>query len=86
MDAALELPSALTWVVWCSTVTAPPSAESVLRREKRANSMARAFIGGSAVPDARVEPRIGEVDDEVQRHQGGRDQHDVGLHHRVIPK
>src|SRR5262252_7526623 len=47
------------------TISRPTSAESVLRREKRATSMARAFIGGSAVPDPRIEPGVAQVDQHV---------------------
>src|SRR5262249_19874920 len=35
--------------------------------------------------DRRVEPRVGQVDVEVQRNQGRRHEHHVGLHHRIVP-
>src|SRR5689334_20669613 len=38
----------------------------------------------SVVPDARVEPRVGEVDQEIDHHEAERDQEDEGLHHRVV--
>src|SRR5947199_9935779 len=59
--------------------TRPPTADSVLRREKRASSTSNAdLITGSprpsnglrlavpsAIPDARIEPRVAEVDQHV---------------------
>src|SRR5207245_10977538 len=75
--------------------TRPPTADSVLRREKRASSTSNAdLITGpprpsnglrlavpSAVPDARVEPRVAEVDPHIDppRNHGGA-QH-AGIHH-----
>src|SRR4030095_14134815 len=41
-------------------------------------------IKASLVADPRVEPRVGEVDEQVQRDERGRHQHHVGLHHRIV--
>src|SRR6516162_7028888 len=49
--------------------TSPPSADSVLRREKRASSSARSFMTTSAIPDARVEPRVAQIDQDVHGHE-----------------
>src|SRR3989442_8718898 len=72
--------------------TRPPTADSVLRREKRASSTSNAdLITGSprpsnglrlavpsAVPDARVEPRVAEVDQHVDDDEDhGVEQHEV---------
>src|SRR5512137_443230 len=38
----------------------------------------------SVVPDARVEPRVGQVDQQVDDHEAERDQEDERLHHRVV--
>src|SRR5262249_58366539 len=72
---------AATAVKTISRPTRPPSAESVLRREKRAISMARAFMGGSAVPDARVEPRVAQVDQHVDADEDHRVEQDEVLDH-----
>src|SRR6267142_557491 len=69
--------------------TSPPIADSVLRRENRPSSTARAFMPVSAVPDARVEPRVAEIDQDVDADEDHRvEQHeilhddDVALDHR----
>src|SRR5438445_13369890 len=41
-------------------------------------------ISASLVPDPRVEPRVGQIDEQVQRDQRRRDQHHVGLHDRIV--
>ena len=41
-------------------------------------------IAASPVANARIEPRVREIDEQVQRHQRRRHQHDVGLHDRVV--
>src|SRR5688572_11710514 len=38
----------------------------------------------SSVADSRIEPGVREIDDQVQGHQRGRDEHHVGLHDRVV--
>src|SRR6266849_8295609 len=48
-----------------TTPTKPPSADRVLRRAKRASSTSTDVITGLAVADARVEPRVAEVDQDV---------------------
>src|SRR5438093_3125224 len=78
--------------------TRPPTADSVLRREKRASSTSNAdLITGSprpsnglrlavpsAVPDARVEPGVAEVDQHVDHHEDhGVEQHEVLYHDDV---
>src|SRR5258706_3946279 len=67
----------------------PPIADKVLRRESRASSSARAFMGSSAVADARIEPRVAQVDQDVhgdEDHGIEQDQvlhdDDVALDHR----
>src|SRR5207247_10875757 len=73
--------------------TRPPTADSVLRREKRASSTSNAdLITGSprpsnglrlavpsAVPDARVEPRVAEVDQRIDHPQDHGRQHAKAL-------
>src|SRR5262249_36544472 len=76
---------AATAVKTISMPTRPPSAESVLRREKRAIPMARAFMGGSAVPDARVEPRVAQVDQHVDADEDHRAGQTAGLAHEEVP-
>src|SRR5262245_63151552 len=58
----------------------PPIAESVLRREKRATSMARAFTDASPEADARVEPRVAQIDQDVHRDEDHGVQQDEVLH------
>ncbi len=36
------------------------------------------------IPDARIEPRIGHVHQEIEGDEGARHQHDIGLHHRIV--
>src|SRR2546427_3780144 len=72
--------------------TRPPTADSVLRREKRASSTSNAdLITGSprpsnglrlavpsAIPDTRVEPRVAEVDQHIDHDEDhGVEQHEV---------
>src|SRR5262249_38741090 len=45
---------------------------------------ARADAARSRVPDPRIEPCVGQIHQEVQRDEGRRDQHDVGLHHGIV--
>src|SRR5262245_54784807 len=80
---------AATAVNTISRPTSPPSAESVLRRENRATSMARAFSDGSAVPEPRVEPRVAQIDQHVDADEDDGieeneilDDDDVALDHR----
>src|SRR5262245_35225962 len=72
---------AATAVNTISKPTSPPSAESVLRREKRAISMARAFMGGSAVADAWVEPGVAQIDQHVDADEDHRVEQDEVLDH-----
>src|SRR5678815_1707049 len=39
-------------------------------------------IAISVIPDARVEPRVGEIDQQVHDHEAEGDQEHEGLHHR----
>src|SRR2546426_7682521 len=77
------------------TPTSPPAAARVLRRAKRASSTTTALITDSrlalpsAVPDARVEPRVAEVDEHVDDDEDRRveqdeilNDDDVALDHR----
>src|SRR5690242_14600094 len=61
--------------------TIPPIAESVLRRENRMDSSASAFTTASSVADARVEPRVAEVDQHVHGDEDHRVEQDEVLHH-----
>src|SRR5580765_2672866 len=38
----------------------------------------------SLVPDPGVEPRVCQIDDQVQRDEREGHQHDIGLHHGII--
>src|SRR5262245_3872766 len=39
----------------------------------------------SAIADAWIEPRIGQVDEEVHDHETEGNEEDQGLHHRIVP-
>src|SRR5678815_4244861 len=41
-------------------------------------------IAISVIPDARFEPRVGEIDQQVHDHEAEGDQEHEGLHHRVV--
>src|SRR5215475_12115583 len=41
-------------------------------------------ISVSLIPDPRVEPRVGKIDEQIQRDQRRRYQHHVGLHDRIV--
>src|SRR5262245_13004153 len=43
-----------------------------------------AISAASLVPDPRVEPRVGQIDQEIQRDQRRRHDHDIRLHHRIV--
>src|SRR6266545_1838710 len=64
--------------------TKPPSADRVLRRAKRTSSANTAFIPRlvrpSAVADPRVEPRVAEVDQDVDRDEDHGVEQDEVLH------
>src|SRR5262249_59326242 len=47
-------------------------------------SWSRARTGASAVPDARVEPRVGDVHQEVHDDEASGHQHDERLQERVV--
>src|SRR5262249_62408282 len=70
---------AATAVNTISRPTRPPIAESVFRREKRASSMARAVIGGSAVSDTRVEAGVAQVGQHVDADEDYRVEQDEVL-------
>src|SRR6266545_6523681 len=38
----------------------------------------------ASVPDARIDQRVGEVDDQVYEQEGNRDQQDAALDHRIV--
>src|SRR5262245_63193387 len=39
---------------------------------------------GLSVADAWIEPRVGEIDDEVHHHEAEGDEEHEGLHHRIV--
>src|SRR5262249_37751643 len=39
---------------------------------------------GLPVADAWIEPRVGEIDDEVHHHEAEGDEEHEGLHHRIV--
>src|SRR6266571_5846583 len=41
-------------------------------------------ISRSRVADARIQPRVCQIDDQVQRDERRGDQHDVGMHDRIV--
>src|SRR5215470_256620 len=41
-------------------------------------------IRASLVPDPRVEPCVGQIDQQIQGDQGRRDEHHIGLHDRIV--
>src|SRR5262245_40039173 len=43
-----------------------------------------ALPSASLVADPWVQPRVRQIDDQVQRHEREGDQHDVGLHHGIV--
>src|SRR5262245_17479006 len=68
-----------------SAVTSSPSQPWLSATDCAGNVEVRAMaMGGSAIPDARIEPGVHEVDREVEAHQRCRYQHDVRLHHGVV--
>src|SRR2546425_188974 len=70
-----------------SAVTSSPSQPWPSATGSPANVEVRAMAkGGSVVPDARIEPRVHEVDHEVEAHQRAGHEHDVGLHDGIIPE
>src|SRR2546422_5807243 len=70
-----------------SAVTSSPSQPWPSATGSPANVEVRAMAkGGSVVPDARIEPRVHEVDHEVEAHQRASHEHDVGLHDGIIPE
>src|SRR5215471_11250927 len=69
--------------------TIPPAADSVLRRAKPTSSrrMERSAgaLAGSGIADARVEPRVAQIDHEVHEDEDhGVEKHEV-LHHDDVP-
>src|SRR5439155_18281377 len=61
--------------------TSPPIADNVLRLANRTSSAVRAFMPGSAVADARVEPRVAEIDQDVDADEDDGVELDQILHH-----
>src|SRR5215813_4169312 len=81
-SAAEKAPSGLRRIV-CQ------SARSRLTLECPGSSSVPTWTGivairASLVPDPRVEPRVGEIDEQVQRDQRRRHQHHVGLHDWIV--
>src|SRR5262245_3456253 len=68
-----------------SRPTIPPAADRVLRRAKPASSrrIARSAdaVAGSGIADARIEPRVAQVDHEVHEDEDHRVEEDEVLHH-----
>src|SRR5215470_7232273 len=68
-----------------SRPTIPPAADSVLRRAKTASSRrierSTEAMAGSGIADARVEPRVAQIDHEVHEHEDHRVKQDEVLHH-----
>src|SRR5262245_8080839 len=78
------------------TSSAAPMTMVGLRRMKAATRATGGATGGRAslavvdvsaigsVPDARIEEDVGDVDDEIHQHLGGREHDDETLHDRVV--
>src|SRR5215831_16252801 len=68
-----------------SRPTIPPAADRVLRRAKPASSRrierSTDAIAGSGIADARVEPRVAQVDHEVHEDEDHRVEQDEILYH-----
>src|SRR5216683_5392038 len=64
-----------------SAPTRPPAAERGLRQTKRANSPAMDRWPGSGITDARVEPGVAQIDQEVHQHEDDRVEQDEVLDH-----
>src|SRR2546426_11042764 len=62
------------------TPTKPPSADRVFRREKRASSPSTDVVTVLAGADARVEPRVAEVDQDVDGDEDHGVEQDEVLH------
>src|SRR2546426_6712709 len=83
MSPAETTPSGLR----LSAPTSSPSQPWLSAAGCPANVELRAMAtGGSAIANTRVEPRVREVHHEVQGHQRAGHEHDVGLHHGIIPE
>src|SRR5436190_10274851 len=79
--AAEAAPSGLRFIVAqsaCSRWTLALGSSNVATRT------GTVAINASLVADPRVEPRVGEIDEQVQRDERRRHQHHVGLHDRII--
>src|SRR6266436_193537 len=76
---------AATAIAMMSRPTMPPAADSVLRRAKLASSRRMERSGeagtGSGIADARIEPRIAQVDEKVHQHEDDRVEQDEILDH-----
>src|SRR6266850_6923302 len=64
------------------------SSAALSRGDRSAEAVAcvsSKFVAMLAVPDPRVEPRVGQVDQQVHDHEAERRQEDQRLHDRVVP-
>src|SRR5262249_10910674 len=81
-SAAETAPSGFFLIVrqrdWSRPMLAAPGSSNVT------TCAGTVAIRASLVPDPRVKPRVSQVDEEIQRDQSRRDEHDVGLHHRIV--
>src|SRR5262245_20646256 len=87
--AAPTVPSGLRRSIWIHTATYQGrvrggAAAGTVRTRAASGASAGSARGRSAVADARVQIGIGEVDEEVEAHDHGRDDEVHGLHHRVV--
>src|SRR2546430_13525138 len=68
-------------IAMMSTPTTPPAAESGWRQAKRASSPGMERWSGSGIADARIEPRVAQVDQEVDQHEDDGVEQDEVLNH-----
>src|SRR5258705_3541019 len=68
-------------IAMMSTPTTPPAAESGLRQAKRASSPSMERWSRSGIADARVEPGVAQVDEEVDEHEDDGIEEDEALDH-----
>src|SRR5262249_46020106 len=65
-----------------------PELSPAVGRQPRANSVltrpTRGECGALAVPDARIEPGVAQVGEEITEHDDHAEQENVGLHLRVV--
>src|SRR5262245_66167104 len=87
--AAPTVPSGLRRSIWIHTATYEgrvrgAAAAGAVHARAASGASARPERGRSAVADARVQIRIGQVDEEIEAHDHGRDDEVHGLHDRVV--